>query len=62
MNKHTSGRSTGLLRDALLIGIAVATAVLACVAGSAFADVGSRGDTQNPWGNGVASHVANFKH
>ena len=62
MKKHTSGRSTGLLRDALLIGIAVATAVLACVAGSAFADVGSYGNTPDPWGDGVASHIANFKH
>ena len=62
MRHRTSSRYPGLLRDALLIGLAVGTAVFAGVAGSAFADVGSRGDTQSPWGNGVASHVANFKH
>ena len=62
MRKGTSSRYPGLLRDTLIIGVAVATTVFAGVAGSAFADVGSHGSSHDPWGGGVASHIAHFKH
>lgn len=62
IRKHSSTRSAGLLlRDALIIGVAVATALVAGVAGSAFADVGSH-SSHDSWGDGVATHIANVKH
>jgi len=60
MKKHTSSRLTGRLRDGLIVGVAVATAVLAGLAGSAFADGGANGATRE-FANHISQHNATFK-
>jgi len=60
MKKHTSSRLTGRLRDGVIVGLAVGTAVLAGLAGSAFADVGTKGATRE-FANHISQHNATFK-
>ena len=60
MNKHESSRRTGQLRDRLIVGLAVATAVLAGIAGSAFAHADTNAATRE-FANHISHHNATFK-
>ncbi len=60
MKKHTSSRWTGQPRDRLIVGVAVATAVLAGIAGSAFADADTNATTRE-FANHISQYNATFK-
>ena len=60
MNKHESSRRTGQPRDRLIVGLAVATAVLAGIAGSAFAHADTNATTRE-FENHISHYNATFK-
>ncbi len=53
MKTHASKRWMLLLRDALIIGLVVGAVLLACIYGTAFADIGANATTRE-----FANHIA----
>ena len=60
MNEHESSRRTGQPRDRLIVGLAVATAVLAGITGSALAHADTNATTRE-FEKHISQYNATFK-